>query len=396
SPLFTPPSPNPPRQPAKSSPARQPAAPLPREADAAEPADRPRREEAIPGPPHPTRDQQRQGALFSWTEARVTRIVPTPFPLSHRLGEERDPNCFLIPLLLMAMDPLTPHWKQPSHPDIQIVVPPASPSDFSTKSLSRIAVAPHGLFARFEFPPCTWTDRPTYATVQTAEGEHLNLNSDLVYINHSCEPSLRFDTSPASLSIFAGPQGLAPGDELTFFYPSTEWDMAQGFDCLCGARACRGYISGAKEMPREQLDGMWYVSYPLSRPRLRPLSARLPAGTSGASRNGHRWPRGVAGGACRHDGRLNAHICSLLARNSPDAARAPSQQPLRSAHSSGRGTGTGNGQATATATATEMEMEMGMEMEMESGGDGVAGGGEGAEHGLQRGFTSREMGGDTE
>ncbi|CAL3973576.1 unnamed protein product [Diplocarpon coronariae] len=284
------------------------------------------------------------------------------------------------------MDPLTPHWKQPSHPDIQIVVPPASPSDFSTKSLSRIAVAPHGLFARFEFPPCTWTDRPTYATVQTAEGEHLNLNSDLVYINHSCEPSLvsaivafplsfcsldailasplsscllplssahrdqRFDTSPASLSIFAGPQGLAPGDELTFFYPSTEWDMAQGFDCLCGARACRGYISGAKEMPREQLDGMW----------------------------------------------LNAHIRSLLARNSPDAARAPSQQPLRSAHSSGGGTGTGNGQATATATATEMEMEMGMEMEMESGGDGVAGGGEGAEHGLQRGFTSREMGGDTE
>jgi len=55
-----------------------------------------------------------------------------------------------------------------------------------------------------------------------------------------------------------GPRGLQVGDELTFFYPSTEWDMAQPFDCLCGAPTCRGRISGAKAMGEQgQLDGTW-------------------------------------------------------------------------------------------------------------------------------------------
>jgi hypothetical protein len=53
--------------------------------------------------------------------------------------------------------------------------------------------------------------------------KHLLLNTDLVYINHSCEPSLIFDTK--ALAIVAGPHGLKKGEELTFFYPSTEWDM---------------------------------------------------------------------------------------------------------------------------------------------------------------------------
>ncbi|PVH83830.1 hypothetical protein DL98DRAFT_104568 [Cadophora sp. DSE1049] len=155
------------------------------------------------------------------------------------------------------MAPLTPHWTQPSHPSIQEVILPSNPSEFTTKSLSKITLPPFGLFAKLEFPPCTKTDKPTYATVQMGKEEHLNLNSDLVYINHSCEPSLTFDLSPTSLGIFAGPKGLKPGDELTFFYPSTEWDMAQGFDCFCGAETCRGFISGAKNMSASQLEGLW-------------------------------------------------------------------------------------------------------------------------------------------
>jgi hypothetical protein len=88
------------------------------------------------------------------------------------------------------MAPLTPSWEQPSHPLIQSVIPPASPEDFTSKSLSRVTVAPFGVFAKLDFPPCTRAPEPTYATVQMGKAEHLNLNSDLVYINHSCEPSL--------------------------------------------------------------------------------------------------------------------------------------------------------------------------------------------------------------
>ncbi|KAG8670166.1 hypothetical protein FPOAC2_09511 [Fusarium poae] len=152
------------------------------------------------------------------------------------------------------MAPLTPHWQQPSHPDIQEVVV-VNAQEFTTKSISRVSLPPFAVYAKFDFPPCTPASEPTYATVQTGRDTHLSLNSDLLYINHSCEPTLLFDVG--NLNILVGPKGLNVDDELTFFYPSTEWHMAQPFDCLCGTRSCRGRISGARDMTQAQLDGMW-------------------------------------------------------------------------------------------------------------------------------------------
>ncbi|KAJ4313339.1 hypothetical protein N0V84_009468 [Fusarium piperis] len=152
------------------------------------------------------------------------------------------------------MAPLVPHWKQPSHPDIQEVVI-VNAEEFTTKSISRVSLPPFAVFAKFDFPPCTPANEPTYATVQTGRDSHLNLNSDLLYINHSCEPTLLFDVG--NFNILAGPKGIKPGDELTFFYPSTEWYMAQPFDCLCGTPTCRGRIAGARDMTETQLDGVW-------------------------------------------------------------------------------------------------------------------------------------------
>jgi hypothetical protein len=60
-----------------------------------------------------------------------------------------------------------------------------------------------------------------------------------------------------SRSILAGPLGLRPGTELTFFYPSTEWRMAQSFECFCNTKSCRGRIAGASDMSAQQLEGMW-------------------------------------------------------------------------------------------------------------------------------------------
>jgi hypothetical protein len=52
-------------------------------------------------------------------------------------------------------------------------------------------------------------------------------------------------------------EGLKAGDELTFFYPSTEWEMAQPFECLCKNAECRGTISGAMDMPVDVLSEYW-------------------------------------------------------------------------------------------------------------------------------------------
>jgi hypothetical protein len=48
---------------------------------------------------------------------------------------------------------------------------------------------------------------------------------------------------------------IGPGDELTFFYPSTEWEMAQPFQCFCGTTNCLGMIQGASLMPEQILAG---------------------------------------------------------------------------------------------------------------------------------------------
>lgn len=86
------------------------------------------------------------------------------------------------------MAPIKPHWAQPSHPDVQAVI--VNEAAFTTKSISKVALPPFGLFAKLEFPPCTIAPEATYATVQMSRDGHFDLNSDLLYINHSCEPSL--------------------------------------------------------------------------------------------------------------------------------------------------------------------------------------------------------------
>ncbi|EGY19965.1 uncharacterized protein VDAG_01981 [Verticillium dahliae VdLs.17] len=95
------------------------------------------------------------------------------------------------------MAPLTPHWTQPSHPDVQEVIK-ASETEFLTKSLSKVALPPFAVFSKMSFPPCTLADKPTYATVQCGKDKHLDLNSDMLYINHSCDPSLVSHAVPPS------------------------------------------------------------------------------------------------------------------------------------------------------------------------------------------------------
>jgi hypothetical protein len=87
-------------------------------------------------------------------------------------------------------------------------------------------------------------DHPTYLTVQADEHAHIVLKPDfLQYTNHSCEPSVFYDTSTMQLIALTT---IQPGDELAYFYPSTEWDMTQPFDCLCGSHKCLHRIQGAR------------------------------------------------------------------------------------------------------------------------------------------------------
>lgn len=59
---------------------------------------------------------------------------------------------------------------------------------------------------------------------------------------------------------------LKEGEPLTFFYPSTEWDMAQPFRCTCGVGEgkCKGWIRGAGHMDAAALEGYWLNEHVLA------------------------------------------------------------------------------------------------------------------------------------
>lgn len=93
-------------------------------------------------------------------------------------------------------------------------------------------------------------DRPSRYSVQIGPRQHVDppvpdrIEDDMDrhawrFLNHSCAPSavLRGRTLVALRPIVAG-------DQITFDYATTEYEMAEPFACGCGAPACRGVIRG--------------------------------------------------------------------------------------------------------------------------------------------------------
>ncbi|KAJ7695087.1 hypothetical protein B0H17DRAFT_930971 [Mycena rosella] len=103
-----------------------------------------------------------------------------------------------------------------------------------------------------------------YSTVQCGKEskDNIELNSDLVYVNHSCEPNVVFDLSSADRANWhvRALKDIDAGSPLTFFYPSTEWEMEQPFECQCGTKSCLGRIQGAKFLTRDEVVERGWVS----------------------------------------------------------------------------------------------------------------------------------------
>ena len=50
-------------------------------------------------------------------------------------------------------------------------------------------------------------------------------------------------------------------EEFTFFYPSTEYDMAQPFICFCGSHGCLRNIRGARYLSKEIQNNFRFADY---------------------------------------------------------------------------------------------------------------------------------------
>ena len=93
-------------------------------------------------------------------------------------------------------------------------------------------------------------DKPTRFTVQISKNKHTHVGK-LAALNHSCDPNVILDTEGM---VMIARRDIEKGEELSFFYPSTEWEMQAPFICLCGATNCIHVVAGARFLPLSTLE----------------------------------------------------------------------------------------------------------------------------------------------
>ncbi len=110
-----------------------------------------------------------------------------------------------------------------------------------------------------DFSAGTIAAEPTYLTVQVGIRKHITLQPEfLQYINHSCEPTVFFNTTTMQLVAL---KEVKAEEEMTFFYPSTEWKMTQAFNCYCGSPACIGKVRGASFLSKDAQEKYQFTDF---------------------------------------------------------------------------------------------------------------------------------------
>jgi len=110
-----------------------------------------------------------------------------------------------------------------------------------------------------DFSAGTISAEPTYLTIQLGIRKHITFDPVfLQYINHGCDPNVFFDTTAMNLVAL---KHIKREEEMTFFYPSTEWKMTQRFNCYCGSPHCLGEIKGAAYLTKEERERYRFTDF---------------------------------------------------------------------------------------------------------------------------------------
>lgn len=75
------------------------------------------------------------------------------------------------------------------------------------------------------FEDVEFDTKKKYSSVQCGEDRHFEFHSDLVYANHSCEPSCELIVDDTDDMYFRAKMDLKKVDALSFFYPANEVNM---------------------------------------------------------------------------------------------------------------------------------------------------------------------------
>ena len=131
-----------------------------------------------------------------------------------------------------------------------------------------------GVFAARDFRPdekilvfdAIFVTSPHTHTIQVDEAKHLQTESHIgSLLSHSCAPNTRFCSE--QLGIFAL-FSIRTGEEFTFNYLCTEWDMTAPFECRCGSEPCYRLIKGFRYLSPEDQRTLEPYALPYLRKRI--------------------------------------------------------------------------------------------------------------------------------
>ena len=83
-------------------------------------------------------------------------------------------------------------------------------------------------------------------TLQISPRRHMYDPFFTGYLLHSCEPNVSLDMRAKTLTAITS---IKPGSFLYMDYAETEDTLFKQFACCCGAKTCRGWITGRREIP---------------------------------------------------------------------------------------------------------------------------------------------------
>lgn len=102
------------------------------------------------------------------------------------------------------------------------------------------------------------TTVPTRYSVQVGRSTHVDLPGTVTieeildkyywrFMNHGCEPNVAIRGREVHSL-----RALRQWDEITFDYNTTEYDIAEPFDCRCGSAGCIGRVRGFRYLSRPE------------------------------------------------------------------------------------------------------------------------------------------------
>lgn len=97
--------------------------------------------------------------------------------------------------------------------------------------------------------------RPTRTSLQIDRDRHLDVPEGAAsatypwqFLEHACRPNAAFRGQRLEALV-----AIAPGDELTFDYETTEWELGSPFACACASMGCTGRtIRGFRHLTHEE------------------------------------------------------------------------------------------------------------------------------------------------